>query len=151
MKAPLSGRPESKEITFPVWRDERSFLFSVKDITGAFAMWAVRQSPYNCPDNLDGAIERLEEELHGANIFNPKRLDFAELSCDEIEALLEECFRKITFIKEWNNPKSGHDAEWVPVTRFSQPAPDDDFIDLGALVRNIAHTLIAERLLEEDA
>jgi len=140
---------QQKKITYPVWRDERKFLFSLKDILGSFAMWAVRQSPYLYPDGLELAIKALSEELPKQIKFDSERYDFAEVNCDEIRNALDECFGKIIFIKSWNQPKSGHDTPFVFCDRYSKPIPDDDIIDLDALSRNISHSLIAERLIEE--
>lgn len=150
MKPALKHCPDKKEIIFPVWRDEKKHLFSINDILGAFAMWAVRQSPYTCPNNLEGAIKGLSWELPKHLKFDSERFDFAELSWDEIRKALDECFDCIDFIKLWNQPISGHDAPFVFCDRYSKPIPDDDIIDLDALSRNISHSLIAERLLEED-
>lgn len=150
MKPRLSCSPETKTLTFPVWRDERKHLFSVKDITGAFAMWAVRQSPYDSPDLLGDAVKNLEQVLVKRVKFDNEPLRFAELSCSEIRTALYDCFESIAIIEQWNRPKSGHNALFVTSSRYDSPLPDDDIIDLDALARNIAHTLILERLIEED-
>jgi len=150
MKPALKHCPDKKEIIFPVWRDERKHLFSIKDILGAFAMWAVRQSPYICPSNIEIAIKELAFELPKQIEFDSERFDFAEVSCDEIREAIDKCFDHIDIIKMWNQPKSGHNAPFVFCGRYSKPIPDDDIIDLNALSMNISHSLIAERLLEED-
>ena len=150
MKAALSHCSETKTITFPMWRDERKFLFSVNDILGAFAMWAVRQSPYRCPDSLNEAIDILEMVLINQIEFDNEPLAFKELSCDEIRKHLETAFEKVSAIMNWNEKKSGAPG-YVFVSRVGGPKnPDDDIIDLGAMARNIAHTLILERLYDED-
>lgn len=145
MKQALSGSPETKSITFPMWRDERKHFVSLDYLLGAFAMWAVRQSPYHCPDNLEEAIC----ELRGLVQPKWKGAHFAELSCDEIRGLLKGEFEASHWIMEWNKPKSGHGRP-VSCTRRDGPKPDDDFIDLYALARNISHTIILEALYDED-
>lgn len=138
-----------KTITYPIWMDKRKHYFSVDSITGAFAMWAIRQSPYHCPDNLEQAIKELGEALKKKFQFD-KAFNFAYLSLDEIRIGLENCFEEIKTIENWNHPKSGHNAQVIFTSRYFSPIPDNDFIDLDALARNIAHTLIQEKLVDED-
>jgi len=134
MKKALGGRiPEAKTVVFPVWRDDREFLYSKNDIVGAFAMWSVRQSPYNCPADLYSAIQQLYKALDKNIVFDSNNLGYAMLSCDKILDTLEKLFDEISTIEAWN-----------------QPEPDDDFIDLGALARNIAHTLTLESLMTQE-
>lgn len=139
----------TKTIIYPIWLDMRRHLFSVGDIIGAFSMWAIRQSPYYRPDNLEQAIDELGELLMQKLDFEPP-YGYVSLSYAHIRTILMDCFDCIAAIKKWNEPKSGHNAQNVFVSRYSQPRPDDDFIDLDALARNIAETLIQERLVDED-
>ena len=61
----------------------------------------------------------------------------AKLSIDEIDKNLKICFGNIPEILGWNEPKKeGNDPR----------DPDNDFIDLDALARNISHSLILEEM-----
>lgn len=149
MKPAINGIPEEKIIIYPIWRDERKHLFSVGDIAGAVAMWAVRQSPYEAPENLTEAIKSLTQVLNEQIKFDDV-FHFAELTYDEIHSILQEHLEKVSVIMQWNEPRSGHDAPFVTSSRYHTPRPDDDFIDLDALARNVALTLTQEKLVEED-
>lgn len=140
--------PSSKTIPFPPWSSGAQHLFSVDDIVSAFAMWAVRQSPYPWPYQLEEACQALAAKLHPE--WEGADLGFRSLGCMQIEEILDAACKEIPEVLAWNEPKSGHDAPFVTSSRFHEPAPDDDFIDLGALFRNTAHSLFAERTIEVD-
>ena len=142
--------PTEKTITYPIWRDQREHLFSVDDIVGALAMWAIRQSPYPVPTKLEEACLALHRVLEAEWSKREPELGFIRLCGNEIESLLLECFKRCPDIEAWNEPRSRHTEKFVTRSRFHQPAPDDDFIDLDALARNVSHTLVAQRLIEED-
>jgi len=45
----------------------------------------------------------------------------------------------------WNERKNGNKAEFQFITHYSiDKNPDDDFIDLDALIRNVANSIIRE-------
>lgn len=143
MKPPIS-KQETITITWPIWRDERQFYFDADSICGAFAMWAVRQSPYSCPEGIENAILL----LHASWIAQFGE-EFILQSGNEIEKWLLQIFQEISIIKNWNKAKN-HDREYVFISsHHDKPKPDDDIIDLHALARNITHTLLLERLYEE--
>ena len=56
--------PSEKTIIYPVWRDTNKHGVTLDTILGQFARWAVEQSPYTCPDNLETAIKVLGEIAH---------------------------------------------------------------------------------------
>jgi hypothetical protein len=141
-------KPRPKTIPFPPWASGAQHLFSVQDIVSTFAMWAVRQSPYPWPYQLEEACQALVTKLHP--LWEGAELGFRSLECMQLEDILRAACKEIPEVITWNEPKSGHDATFIAVTRFSKPAPDDDIIDLGALFRNTAHSLFAERTLETD-
>ena len=139
----------TKTITFPVWRDENRHWFFLKDILSYVAMWAVRQSPYDQPENLAEALAGLKFallKLLPGFADNP----LMQLSGKEIEDALLAAFADVPQIQAWNRPRSGHSAPFVLSSRYDQPHPDDDFIDLHALARNVKHSLLLERLYQTD-
>jgi len=140
---PAISKQETKEITWPVWRNEQMFLHDANSICGAFAMWAVRQSPYSIPTDLEIAAQYIHDnwELRFGK-------EFSSHNCDMIEKWLQEIFLGSPTIINWNNAKN-HNREFVFSSRYDKPAPDDDIIGLDALARNIAHTLTLERLYDE--
>lgn len=138
--------PTTKTITYPVWRDRRRHWFSIDYITGAFAMWAIRQSPYVVPYGLEQSVSDMAALLRENAVFTD---DMSELSIDEIETVLCECFDKMPIVLAWNNPKSGVPKPFCEYAHTGSYDPDYDFIDLDALARNISHTLIMEQLVNE--
>jgi hypothetical protein len=115
-----------------------ALIVSHKSISGALAHWAVRQSPYTAPDNLGTAVEQFMEKWpHG---------DYAALSSGELALAIKETIEHCPLILAWNNPKIEgvvNPELGVAVTsRFDTIKPDYDFIDLGALARNVTHDLV---------
>lgn len=54
-----------------------------------------------------------------------------------IKATLVHC----SFVVAWGERKNGREGNGF-VSRYDQPEPDDDFIDLDALARNVTHELV---------
>lgn len=108
---------------------------SVKQIAGHLAGWAVRQSPYAVPDNLAVVLAAFDERwVHR---------DQSGFSSWPDMVVFEQCLRealdKIPEYRAWNERKNGNQAPHKFVTRYDRPGdPDDDFIDLDALVRNVS-------------
>lgn len=126
-------------------------------LLGHFAMWSVRQSPYLCPDELAVAIAEFAESVKrhpqhfvamGSSFVGDAEAT-GSMSQMDLEALVMDCFGQSETIKAWNSPKSGHDSAFVAVSRFGGPAADDDFIDLHALARNIACSVLVEEASEQ--
>lgn len=111
---------------------------------GKFAEWVVRQSPYDAPDISD-ALNGFNEYISG--IF-PDSDSVHTFSYDELsEFISEENFEKVPQILELNNRKNGRDGMGF-IGRYSKPDPDDDFIDLCSLARNIFFSLCREEIVE---
>lgn len=87
---------------------------------------------------------RLEPLWEGAE------LGIKKLTGDEIERALLKQFEHVPQIMAWNEPRSGHDRPFVACSRYDEPPPDDDIIDLGALARNVKHTLLLERGYDDE-
>jgi hypothetical protein len=141
---PWSGPPANEEevIMAGTLEKQRTIYASPSDVLGEVAKWAIRQSPYPYPDNLVVVLEKLREKIAP---------DFTELvgwksfaTGREIEAYLEPILLGIPEFAEWNNRKNGRDGPGF-VTRYDGARnPDDDFIDLHALMRNVSLSLSRE-------
>jgi hypothetical protein len=105
-------------------------------------MWAIRQSPYNIPDNLDTAIRKFQVEL--SKKFPIYSDIYAKLDFSELRDLIVKTFPLVPEIERWNVPKKGTHKN-VYTSAFYKPKADYDFIDLDALARNTAHSLSLER------
>ena len=131
--------PRLQEFTWPVWGIKDEMILSVKDITGATAMWAVKQSPYNKPDNLEDAIAWLETYIIAELDVKPS--GFIYITIRDLREFLNKAFDSITLIAAWNEPKIQTGALFQgSSSRYHTTKPDYDFIDLDALARNVSHT-----------
>lgn len=151
-----TGCPDTKEIIYPAWRDTNSHYVFLDQLIGAVAFWAVRQSPYDCPDNLEGALKKLtvvlREKHTWGDAFGQPEFEVQQalgtlstFTCKEIRRLLEGNFTAVPEIMAWNEKKvEGYNHEQDVYN------PDFDFIDLGALALNVANTLILESLYNKD-
>jgi len=133
-----------------VWQDteKRGFLKSV--VVGHFAMWATRQSPYLCPDDFAVGIE----EFNGALVFEDGvAIDdqlYVETTCGELETSVCKALSKCETVMSWNVPMKGA-QKYVVVSRYHQPHPDYDIIDVHALARNVAHSVWTEVCYDDGA
>lgn len=127
----------------PEWTDKR-WTFK-KNITRGLAKYAISQSPYPCPDNLEEVINYLDACLEREIDWGSHGM--AELSLCDINKLLYDILYEqgITYFDNWNKSKKG-DVEVQFVSRGSPtPNPDYDFIDLDALLHNICLDIRLER------
>jgi hypothetical protein len=115
-----------------------SILIHPKHLAGLFAMSAVRQSPYLVPDNLEQAIV---EFMAGFDCTQPL-LEWAyPLECSQA---VKDSIMKSPLCLAWNNRKNGREGMGF-TSRFDQPHPDDDFIDLDALQMNICREIFKDQ------
>lgn len=123
------GIPKS----WPVLRGIGPLLVSRNDVLGELAGWSVRQSPYTLPDKLAEAV--------AAFCAAWPRAEHAQFdSVVDLDYTIKTTLRQVPEIMAWNERKNGRDGPGF-VTRHSDPDPDDDFIDLDALARNMAMAL----------
>jgi hypothetical protein len=122
----------------------RTVLKSV--VVAHFAMWAVRQSPYLLPEELDKGIEEFDLQLHSNIIAGIVTL--IESTYSDLRGNIENAIRNSKIISSWNVPKKGSGR--VFVTAYSHPKPDYDFIDLDALARNITDSVWLELCYDDE-
>jgi len=131
----------------PEWSEKKDKWTFKKDITSAFAKYAIKQCPSGIPDNLEKVLGYLDACLE-------KMVDWdvcgmTELSLCEINRLLHEILmdQGISFFDNWNKPKK----DWRSDKRFDSFGdavnvdPDFDYIDLHALLRNVCLDIRMER------
>lgn len=113
-------------------------LITHKEVVGQMARWAVRQHPYGRPDGLfdvtDAITKAAETWPDGVSSLHMWRV--AEWR--EIEDWLRLALADHPVLAAWNKPRSGHGASIVFTSRYGGPASEDDFIDIDALLRNVA-------------
>ncbi len=81
----------------------KKFLVSKKDILSGVAKWAVAQSPYHRPDNLEIVLDKLNDKLDKwEDVYIYK-----EMSYQSIKDYLKEKLMSIPEFVLWNERKNG--------------------------------------------
>lgn len=117
-------------------------LFVTKSqVLGCIAKYAVQQSPYHRPDNLEIVLDKFNEAISSA--FAKAPLGVGEFSDHlTLEAFISRFLRKIPEYTAWNERKNGNSAPMKFTSRYDTGEnPDDDFIDLDAMERNVVWEL----------
>ncbi len=121
----ISNMPKTYErlADEPEW-NEKGWVF-IKDITGGLAKWAIRQSPNDCPKNLEKVIGYLDACL--SRQFDFDTAGMCKLSLIQINKALYEILYEqgISDFDKWNE--------------------GEGFIDLDALLRNVCLDIRMER------
>lgn len=128
----------------PEWNTKEENWTFRQEIIGAFALWACRLSPHGVPDGLEVVCKYLNECLKRE--YNWARME--ELSLCEIHRALDDILLKngIKQFKDWAKAKSGKTDPTNFLTAFGGThCPDDDFMDLNALILNVCMTIRDER------
>lgn len=144
---------ENKTNFFPlapidVINSGQTALIGLKQVLGSFADWAVRQSPYPYPENLEEAIGLLNAHAE-QTFFKDATYGFQKCELRELRDWLESFIENTPVVAAWNVPKIDTGAEFRMVDRYSEPKADHDFIDLGALAKNIAHSCFIDSLHDD--
>jgi len=116
-------------------KEEKMFVFSKRNILGEIAHWAVCQSPYHRPDNLEVVLDKFNKII----ALVP---EYPSMSYFQIREFLDE-LKEIPEFMLWNERKNGRQGMGFSVAGHHDNA-DDDFIDLDALIRNVANSIIRE-------
>lgn len=116
----------------------RSIFVMKSELLGTIAKYAVSQSPYHRPENLELVLDKLNEAI--SPVFDKADMGVGEFSDRlSLEAFISRHLAKIPECVAWNERKNGNDAPLHFTSRYDVGGdPDDDFIDLEALERNVA-------------
>lgn len=106
-----------------------------RNLLGNVAKCAVMQSPYHRPDNLEIVLDKLHELTKGE--FEHYARGFEDWR--DAEDWLRGYLLQIPEFVAWNKRKNGNKAPYGFVSAYDQPDPDNDFIDLDALIRNVVN------------
>ena len=121
---------------------DREYWFMKKDFTSAFAYWVHSQSPYDTPDTTP-AIKAFADYVESFMGELVKQFSYEEVSSLITEDILES-MPDIAILNERKNGREGMGFS----SRYGQPTPDDDFIDLGALARNVFYMILRENITQ---
>ena len=137
-EAVLTNRLTNKCIS-DNYRDVSMWLMR-KDFTSQFAKWVIQQSPYEVPEIHDALLAYT----------NYVSMAFGDESCkefsyDELSAIVHtDEFEKIPEVLALNVPKVSSGPGYNK--RHTVPHPDYDFIDLGALARNVFYSMVRSHI-----
>ena len=123
---------------------EKEFVFSKRNILGEVANWAVRQSPYHRPDNLEVVLDKFNEIIKEVP-------QYPTMTYRQIKEMLQG-LKTIPDFMLWNERKNGRQGMGISAAghhddgsiTFYNAKADDDFIDLDALIRNVANSIVRE-------
>lgn len=134
-------------------KEKLTFFIPVKTVTSLFAKWAIQQSPYTVPDDLEKAIlkfhARIEEAFQENLCMNNEWLQNIprQTLYNTLQAIIVN--EGFTEVYQWNERKNGNNASIGFSSRYSRTNPDDDFIDLHALSGNICRDVWEQGKTEE--
>lgn len=121
----------------PALWDKKDICVSHKNLAGALAHWAVRQSPYTAPNDLGIAIEQFMEHWGGN--------DYLMMTSTNLKAAIRRTIDQCPLIVAWNTPKEegavNPETGVAFVSRYENIKADYDFVDLDALAHNVCHEL----------
>jgi len=133
------------EKTFQV-KDKKSInddemLFSKKYLLGELARWSINQSPFYVPENLEIVLRQVSDLLPTYE-FNTDGYKF--IKKNEFHKWFFNIITQIPEVIKWNEPKNGNKTLFVFCSRYDRPKPEDDIVDLSALVNNVKLQLIKD-------
>jgi hypothetical protein len=123
---------------------EKTFIFGKRNILGEVAHWSVCQSPYHRPENLEIVLDKFNKIIAEVP-------QYPTMTYREIEEMLQG-LKDIPEFMLWNERKNGRQGNGFSgaghhddgsVTFYNAKA-DDDFIDLDALIGNVANSIVRE-------
>lgn len=123
---------------------EHKFLLMQCDFMGAFAYWVTAQSPYPTPDitkPLNAFHKYIETIVKEGTV----------LTVDQAKIwgiINEEVFESIPEIEKLNHAKIEQKGFIASSSRYHKTKPDYDYIDLGALARNIGYMIMREQITQ---
>lgn len=128
--------PKPERIPFVLF----SFLY------GEIARWATRQSPYHAPEGMVEVLTQFQKNLvKRESENNPHEFPYPGFIRADKKTLLHVLKVELLIIPQvqaWNERKNGNNSPFGFCSRYDKPNPDDDFIDLDALIWNIARSCI---------
>lgn len=121
------------------------FCFTRKDFTAALTYWLIKQSPYLLPHSLEAAVTAFDAFL-GTRFGDDAVLEITYKDLNDL--ISSDTFEGIPAIEILNHSRSGAGGNIVFVSHFESPEADDDFIDLGALARNVFYMMLREDITQ---
>jgi hypothetical protein len=127
--------------------EQKELILTIKSLRGHIARWAVQQSPYaSGPSDLGVVLDEVTRRFNVLAAEEMMQTKFIRLSFNAgaVDAWLQKLLFDIPQVNGWNERRNGRQGWGAVSMHWPMPEPDDDFIDLHALTRNIAFSLLAE-------
>lgn len=112
---------------------------SKKNFVGTLAKWAVSQSPHSCPDSLERVIIKADGAWPVTGDRFKDETSLKEWTRDDFEDFVYGFVYGTPEVISWNTPNSGRQGHSFVSAFGPMQSPEDDFIDLDALIRNIVN------------
>jgi len=126
------------------------------EIVGALAKWAIRQCPQGIPTGLENVLGYLDACLKRSVNWD-ECAGMAQLSLCQINRLLHDILMNqgIEAFDNWNKTQAeldgkGKTSDLQFNSRYGDPDPYYDFIDLDALLRNVCIDVRDERRADDN-
>lgn len=121
------------------------FYLMKYELLAMLANWVIRQSPYDTP-NITKAIKSYDKFLSARFDKEEKVIKFTykELS----DYISDDVFESIPEIEKLNNPKIDNGQKFASCSRYHKTKADYDFIDLGALSRNMFYSICKDHITQ---
>lgn len=122
------------------------FYLMKGELLGTFASWLIQQSPYDTP-NITKALKSYDNFLSIRFDTEDKVIKFTynELS----KYISDDIFESITEIETFNHSKKDAGEGFIASSsRFHKIKADYDFVDLGALARNIFYSICRNHITQ---
>ena len=133
---------------------EIKIIITHRSVMGALASCAVQQSPYPYPENLEVVLGKFHELIKDDLDSTMKKYIKKFESWKDCHNYIAQKLRTIPEFIAWNDRKNGRDGNGFCgaghnnngdiIAISKEPDPDDDFIDLDALTRNITGLAIQD-------
>ena len=113
------------------------YLIVQETIIASLAHWAIKQSPYLIPDNLNVVLTKFNDIMNKDSYFEQFcKIRLGWFTFRELEEYCHLILEDVPEYLAWNNRKNGNNYPYGFASRYSSPSPDNDFIDLSALIKN---------------
>lgn len=141
--------------------ENKSLIFSEKDLIGQISNWAIKMSPNIIPDNLEKVLVDFQDHINP--YFERLKLEefrLMEMTLKELQRFIHGNLITIKEFKEWNlsnyekklniNYNDKNRDKFKIVSKFDKLDEFYDFIDLDALVRNVSHSIYDQNIKLEN-
>jgi hypothetical protein len=121
-------------------QDTKSRMITHQEVVGWMAHWAVRQHPYGRPEGLFDVTDLITAQARAWSEGIPTLSMWRVYAWREIEDWLRTVLKDHPILAAWNTPKSEHTMAIVATSIYWGLKPEHDFIDIDALLRNVARS-----------